>query len=122
MEKWISILQTYSEILTGAAVVVMGLFLAFFLIRILRQIKRLNRSLGSITENIQAYFDVILQEEPEEENQMNMAENRQEAQKEPALAQSKEEKTDDSESPAEQELRKQEEEKVFNAVLQEYFS
>ena len=122
MEKWMSILQTYSEILTGAAVVVMGLFLAFFLIRILRQIKRLNRSLGSITENIQAYFDVILQEESEEEREANLAENRQEAKKEPELAESKEKKTEGSESPAEQELRKQEEEKVFNAVLQEYFS
>lgn len=122
MEKWMSILQTYSEILTGAAVVVMGLFLAFFLIRILRQIKRLNRSLGSITENIQAYFDVILQEEAEEEREANLAENRQEAKKEPELAESKETKTEGSESPAEQELRKQEEEKVFNAVLQEYFS
>ena len=122
MEKWMSILQTYSEILTGAAVVVMGLFLAFFLIRILRQIKRLNRSLGSITENIQAYFDVILQEEAEEEREANLAENRQEAKKEPELAESKEKKTEGSESPAEQELRKQEEEKVFNAVLQEYFS
>ena len=74
MEKWINFIQTNSEILTKAAIVALSLLILFYLARILRQIKRLNRSLGSITENIQAYFDVILQEEepkmqkePEEE-------------------------------------------------------
>ncbi len=45
---------------TGAAV--------FLLWRLLRQQKRLNKSLAMITGNIQAYFDVILaEEEPEPE-------------------------------------------------------
>ena len=64
MEEWIRIVQTHSEVLTVAAIVFMGLILAISLSRILRQIKKLNRSLTSITNNIQAYFDVIMQEEP----------------------------------------------------------
>ena len=114
MEKWINILQNYDGILTVAAVLVMGLILEFYLIRILRQIKRLNLNLGSITQNIQEYFDVIMQEEPQ-----IISEEKKEP--EPVMIQSKEESVD-SESLVEQELRKQEEEKVFNAVLQEYFS
>lgn len=113
MEEWISFLQTYSEILTGAAVVVLGLLLMIFLARILRQIKRLNRSLGSITGNMQAYFDVILREDgqiPEDEETENTRKLSQEQSK------------DNKALLMEQERRKQEEEKVFNAVLQEYFS
>ena len=45
MEELMSFLQTYSEILTGAAIIVMGLLLMLFLMGILRQIKRLNKSL-----------------------------------------------------------------------------
>ena len=114
MEKWVSILQTHSEVLTVASIVVMGVILAISLSRILRQIKRLNLNLGSITQNIQEYFDVIMQEEPQ-----IISEEKKEP--EPVMIQSKEESVD-SESLVEQELRKQEEEKVFNAVLQEYFS
>ena len=40
MEKWISILQTYNEVLTVASIVAVGLILAITLLRILRQIKR----------------------------------------------------------------------------------
>lgn len=113
MEEWINLLENYSEILTGAAVIFMGLILMIFLGRILRQIKKLNKSLGSITGNMQAYFDVILKEDMEST----------EAAPTPAVQQSavmaKEEKR---EEPMEQELKRMEDEKLFNAVLQEYFS
>ena len=74
MEKWISILQTYNEVLTVASIVAVGLILAITLLRILRQIKRLNRSLSGITQNVQAYFDVIMQEEPEAQGEPEAAE------------------------------------------------
>lgn len=108
MEKWVSILQTHSEVLTVASIVVMGLILAISLSRILRQIKKLNRSLTSITDNIQAYFDVIMQEETQEQGQQQMQEN---VRSQHAEAE-----------PTELDYKKQEEEEVFNAVLQEYFS
>lgn len=116
MEKWISFLQMYSGILTGAAVVALGLVLVIILARILRQIKRLNRSLSSITKNMEAYFDVILQDESEMAGEAQVPEGQQ-AQE---VLQSG--RVDGEESPIEREYRKQEEEKVFNAVLQEYFS
>ncbi len=111
MEELMSFLQTYSEILTGAAIIVMGLLLMLFLMGILRQIKRLNKSLGSITANMQAYFDVILQEEepaPEEPVKVQEA--------------TKSESGESEENLVEQKLTEQEQEEVFNAVLQEYFS
>ncbi len=114
MEKWINFIQTNSEILTKAAIVALSLLVLFYLARILRQIKRLNRSLGSITENIQAYFDVILQEE---EPKMQ-----KEPEEEVAVAATAESCTGENEDAGEQKLTKQEEEEVFNAVLQEYFS
>lgn len=110
MEKWISFLQMNKGILTEAAVIVLGLLLVIFLARILRQIKKLNRSLSSITKNVQEYFDVIMQEEPQVQ---------EEPQAQEAL-QSR--RMDEGQSSLEREQRKQEEEKVFNAVLQEYFS
>lgn len=109
MEKWLSILQTHSEVLTAASIVVMGLILAISLSRILRQIKRLNRSLTSITDNIQAYFDVIMQEEVQEQEQGK-----------PQTPESVH--TEGAPTPTELEGRRREEEEVFNAVLQEYFS
>lgn len=117
MEEWIRIVQTHSEVLTVAAIVFMGLILAVSLSRILRQIKKLNRSLTSITNNIQAYFDVIMQEEPQaqeepqEQNQQygnvqkNMHDERTEEEQNQII-----------------DSKRQEEEEVFNAVLQEYFS
>ncbi len=116
MEKWVSILQTHSEVLTVASIVVMGLILAISLSRILRQIKRLNRSLTSITDNIQAYFDVIMQEEPQDQGKQQM-QGKQQSQ-ENARSQRAEAETE----PTELDYKKQEEEEVFNAVLQEYFS
>lgn len=110
MEKWISFLQMYNESLTGAALVIMGLIFVIILLRILRQIKRLNRSLSGITKNIQAYFDVIMQEEPQEQEDQTQEEMQQSVH------------AQEDESAIEQEYRKQEEEEVFNAVLQEYFS
>lgn len=110
MDKIMSFLQNYNEILTGAAIVLMSFVLIIFLARILRQIKRLNRSLGSITENIQAYIEVILQEEPQ-----NLEET--EVHPEPVHSAGTEEENE----LLEQERKRQEEE-VFNAVLQEYFS
>lgn len=116
MEKWVSILQTHSEVLTVASIVVMGLILAISLSRILRQIKRLNRSLASITDNIQAYFDVIMQEEPQEQGQPQM-------QDKPQMRESAQNgHTEGETAPTELDYKKQEEEEVFNAVLQEYFS
>ncbi len=114
MEKWMNFIQTNSEILTKAAIVALSLIILFYLARILRQIKRLNRSLGSITENIQAYFDVILQEE---EPKMQ-----EEAGEEVAPAATAESNAGEKEDSGEQRLTQQEEEEVFNAVLQEYFS
>ena len=111
MEKWVSILQTHSEVLTVASIVVMGLILAISLSRILRQIKRLNRSLTSITDNIQAYFDVILQEEEPQQPESS------EVQPEPVQSTRKEE---ENELQAQERIKQEEE--VFNAVLQEYFS
>ncbi|MCI9081676.1 MAG: hypothetical protein HFI70_05040 [Lachnospiraceae bacterium] len=110
MEKIMNFLQNYNEILTEAALILMSLIVLIFLARILRQIKRLNRSLGSITENIQAYFDVILQEEPQKTEETNVRQ-------EPVRSAGAEEENEQMEL----ERRKQEEE-VFNAVLQEYFS
>lgn len=119
MEKWISILQTHSEILTVASIVVMGLILAITLSRILKQIKRLNRSLTSITDNIQAYFDVIMQEEPQmqEEPRAQEAGGKQYMQETVPSG-----RKDGEPMPTEEEIKKQQEEEVFNAVLQEYFS
>ena len=113
MEKWVSFLQSHSEVLTEAAIIVLGLLLAVILLRILRQIKRLNRSLLSITKNVQAYFDVIMQEEVSGQDKPQEAEER---------AQQQSKCSDGVETSVEQERRKQEEEEVFNAVLQEYFS
>ncbi len=114
MEELLSFLQSYSEILTGAAIIVMGLLLLIFSARILKQIKRLNQSLKSITDNMQAYFDVILQEDS------HIPEEPEEPVRVPEAAKSE---TVAHEEPAmDQELKKQQEEEVFNAVLQEYFS
>jgi len=111
MEKIIDFLQSYNEILTGAAIILMSLVLIIFLAGILRQIKRLNRSLGSITENIQAYFDVILQEEEPQQAESS------EVRPEPVQSTRKEE---ENELQAQERIKQEEE--VFNAVLQEYFS
>ena len=113
MEEVLFYLQRYDEILIRAIAIFAGLIVLLYLARILRQIKRLNRSLQSITNNIQAYFDVIMQEEVPKQDEEEISE-------EQALLQRK--TIEDMETFVEQERRKQEDEEVFNAVLQEYFS
>ncbi len=100
----IHILQDYQEIWkTGLAALVLILILTL-LSRILKQMRKLNESLKSITTNMQAYFDVILTEDKE-------------------LEESIQEDTEESIRAKVAELKKkEEEEKLFNAVLQEYFS
>lgn len=115
MEKWIGFLQMHGGILTGVALIVLGIVLAFILSRVLNQIKRLNRSLSSITKNVQAYFDVIMQEEPEVQEESQESGRRPQEALQGRYAEREE-------SSVERELREQEEEEVFNAVLQEYFS
>lgn len=94
----------------------MGLIAIWLLARVLRQIKRLNKSLGNITENIQAYFDVILREEEEEKGQ------EQEQEQEPLPTPVHSVQEGGQETGAKQDFDKEEKEEIFNAVLQEYFS
>lgn len=110
MEKWIFFLQKYDEILIKGAVILIGLIAMLLLIGILRQIKRLNRSFGTITESIQAYFNVILREEEEEEEE------------ELANARVHSARKAEREAVLEKEHKKKEDEEIVNAVLQEYFS
>ena len=112
MEELINFWQKYNEILNGAVIILMGLLIVIFLTRILRQIKRLNKSLGSITGNIQAYFDVILKEEEEMEEEQQSSK----------MVQAQEKEGERKEGLSAQEQKKMEDEKLFNAVLQEYFS
>lgn len=111
MDTVINILQHDREIWMDGLVLLFGVLGLFFLAGIFRQIKRLNASLKSIIANIQAYFDVILKEEDEviEASVEKMAEE---------CAEEKKEIQEEIEK-----IKKQEEqEKLFNAVLQEYFS
>lgn len=94
----------------------MGLIAIWLLARVLRQIKRLNKSLGNITENIQAYFDVILREEEEDKG----LEKNQEPEPLPVPVHTTQE--GGQEVSAKQDFDKEEKEEIFNAVLQEYFS
>ena len=110
MEELLQIAQTYRWILAAGAAALMGLVLMTYLSRILRQIKRLNKSLGSISENMQAYMDVVLSEEEETEEearvQAGQPRNMEPVQK----------------APLSEERKRMEDEKLFNSVLQEYFS
>lgn len=122
MEEVISILQNYSEMIAGAVVFLMAWIAIIFLAGILRQIKRLNASLSSITGNMQAYFDVILSEDMQEEEQEiteKVIDVRNAEKGEEATAEL--EKTAE-ETELEYSRKRAEEEKLFNAVLQEYFS
>lgn len=116
MEEWMFFLERYNAILARAAVLLMGLIAIWLLARILRQIKRLNKSLGNITENIQAYFDVILREDEEEKGQ------EKEQGQEPMAVPVHTAQEGGQETPAKQDFDKEEKEEIFNAVLQEYFS
>lgn len=110
MDAVLQVLQNYNKIITEGAAVLAVLIGLILLAGIWRHVKRLNKSLNSITGNMQAYFDVILSEDREEEssreraaaNQARIAEN--------------------TTSRAVEQQKKEEEEKIVNAVLQEYFS
>ena len=112
METLINFWQKYDGILTEAAVLLIGLLGVILLARVLRQIKRLNKNLGNITGNVQAYMDVILKEEAEYEEEPEMVQARAEER----------ENKETEEAALEREHQKMEDEKLFNAVLQEYFS
>ena len=119
-------LQRYDEILIRAIAIFAGLIVLLYLARILRQIKRLNKSLGNIIGNMQAYFDVILKEENEQEVEVLVStsetEKKTEKKTKPETVQTQMVKEETEEKLLEQEQKKMEEEKLFNAVLEEYFS
>lgn len=98
------ILQNYGEIAIIGLEAVLGIAMLCLLIGILKQIKKLNASLKSITANMQAYFDVILTEEEESDNGQHM------------------EKEEEIRAKIEALKKQEEDEQIFNAVLQEYFS
>ncbi len=98
------ILQNYGEIAIIGLEAVLGIAMLCLLIGILKQIKKLNTSLKSITANMQAYFDVILTEEEESDNEQHM------------------EKEEEIRAKIEALKKQEEDEQIFNAVLQEYFS
>ena len=77
--------------------------------------KRLNKSLGSIAENIQAYVDVVMSEEEEAEE----AAEKNSAEREQARGQRQEA---EPYQQIAQEQKRMEDEQLFNSVLQEYFS
>ena len=132
MEEWIRLLQEHQEIVEKAAAVFIGLLGIVLLSRILRQMKQLNKSLGKITGSVQAYFDVIMQEDAgqeekrgrEDETARAMEERREpEAEKERERRESEVRKEQERrESEAREEQKRREDENLFNAVLQEYFS
>ena len=115
MEELLQFAQTYKEILAVAGAAFLVLLLFTYLIRILRQIKRLNKSLGSIAENIQAYVDVVMSEEEEAEE----AAEKNSAEREQARGQRQEA---EPYQQIAQEQKRMEDEQLFNSVLQEYFS
>lgn len=116
MNTIINILQTYAELWKMGLAAVLGIVGLFLLAGILRQIKRLNTNLKSVTANIQAYVDVILAEEDEPEEEGNRERNSEKSMERSV------EKEEEIRAKIE-ELRKQEQdEQIFNAVLQEYFS
>lgn len=129
MEEILFYLQKYDEILIRAAVIAISLIVLIYLARILRQIKRLNKNLGNITGNMQAYFDVILKEEPELESEpvaesklSSTLEVKKETETKAETVQAQITKEETEESLLEQERKKIEDEKLFHTVLQEYFS
>lgn len=100
----IEILQNYGEIAHLGLGAVFGIAILCLLAGMLKQIKKLNASLKSITGNMQAYFDVILTEEEESDSGQHIEKEEEIREKIEALK------------------KKEEDEQIFNAVLQEYFS
>ena len=98
------LLQNYGEIAKIGLEAVFGIVILCLLAGILKQIKRLNSSLKSITANMQAYFDVILTEEEETNSEQHM------------------EREEEIRAKIETLKKQEEDEQIFNAVLQEYFS
>ena len=98
------LLQNYGEIVKIGLEAVIGIAMLCLLAGILKQIKRLNTSLESITTNMQAYFEVILTEEEKADSQQYM------------------EKEEEIKAKIEALKKQEEDEQIFNAVLQEYFS
>ena len=107
MNAIIGIIQDYGEALKLGMIGATAVIILFLLAGILRQLKRLNESLKSITGNMQAYFDVILTEDAESEKE--------------AVEETKESSVN-RQAEIEALKKREEEEKLFNAVLQEYFS
>lgn len=102
---------------------VIAVLTVFFLTRIHSQLKRLNRSLGMVTGNIQEYFRVIMAEDTEAEaprqedgehwredgfGRENRNGRKTEGEREIPASRRREQTS--------------EEEEVFNSVLQEFFS
>lgn len=111
MDTIINLLQNNWEMWRDGLVLLFALTGLFLLGGTFRQMKKLNKSLNSITANMQEYFNVILNEEEEPEEKQLEDRMQEEADEEKEI-QAKIEN-----------LKKQEEqEKLFNAVLQEYFS
>ncbi len=98
------LLENYGEIAKIGLEAVFGIVILCLLTGILRQIKKLNSSLKSITGNMQAYFDVILTEEEELNDKQHM------------------EKEEEIRAKIEALKKQEEDEQIFNEVLQEYFS
>lgn len=104
---------------------ILTILTVFLLTRIHSQLKRLNRSLGMVTGNIQDYFRVIMAEDAEEEktstdsrweNSREKVSNREMKRGERFLA--------DGEREILASRRREQEpddEEVFNSVLQEFF-
>lgn len=111
MDSIMNFFQTYEEIWKIGLAVVSAVVIFVLLAGILRQIKKLNANLKSITTNMQAYFDVILTEEEEQDSEKN-----------PEVFAKEDEKQEELQADIETLKKQEEEEKLFNAVLQEYFS
>lgn len=104
---------------------ILTILTVFLLTRIHSQLKRLNRSLGMVTGNIQDYFRVIMAEDAEEEktstdsrweNSREKVSNREMKRGERFLADGEREIL-----AARRREQEPDDEEVFNSVLQEFF-
>lgn len=107
MNAIMSILQNSEAVWKSGLKAIIVAVILLLLKGIFRQLKSLNNSLKSISGNMQAYFDVILTEEEEPEKEL--PKENESMNGNPAIE-------------AEAIKKREEEEKLFNAVLQEYFS
>jgi uncharacterized membrane protein YhiD involved in acid resistance len=109
LENLLQILQDNAIWVVAFLILVTVIILA----RMHRQVKRLNKNLGLITQNIQEYFDVIMMEEEESQSQIR-------TRKREDIFLTKEERDMLLSNDPKVRDPKQDEE-VFNAVMQEYF-